>query len=1017
MDQEMDKIGLDVKSLEKELSHLKALLDDAIICLKNVTRNDITELKTFATPPEVVQKVIISVALIMGEKGDFTTARTVIQDMGLIAKLSGIDPREIPEENVEALNQIVKSPDYDPQNVAESATSAKYLCLWSLAIHRYLSYFYKMKPKIDALDSVRKNYEKMKQEIRSLEEDLLEKRKNLGEYENKKVAAEKEHKELVDKRENTRKKLDVLNNLQEYLKPHFSNWEEDYKKLDDRLLVVTGNSLLSGACIEYFGLLENSYRKKLITGWQKILSTIGIKTSANFKLHEFVVPKQEVYSWELSGLPTSSVNLENATIMKYNQKAKVIFDPNDTCLTWMKQQRNSKGGKEILISSVADTNLSSKLQQALEKGLNLIIDFFNGDLDGILSYLLNPTLATVEGQKTIRIEDMWYNYDDGFDFFLVTRDKRVLSKREVQIKCCLIKFSLDADGKSKSIRSLLSKIFDEERQLKLIEQEQLLLEKKQQVSSNKDSILRKLNMSTDDAILEDHEYLEVLKEYQLVNAKVEKEMLEEASRIHINSFDRTPIDPLISALMDMFSTLERFSVHETYLQFSMNHFLIITSRIVANMNIKSIDGFTKDHCLQVIAKVYNLVTAGALLETKLFILIDICVSISKIYNQFRSDVWNYVISPKRSITANEGEDTNLEPSIWQSLKNLQSMIPGLQMDHLPSLVSSFNRIPEIGILGAVKLATAKIGHLTSLEKLALCISFLPDNFNLCLEIFSDDVLPGTIRKEVPIEDILDMCHYDQPIIYMQHYSFDYMELGSKISEKLKTTSHVIYCGNSNWEQIKAKLDKALTDGTVIILSEFNLFPEIHEQTSRYMRELENFYMTKSPKFRLIISTKPTDNRMSVELISMAVKVMNTGEDRSHSGEAAGALVPYLNLIQPDLFKGCTISLQNMVIHTIFTCFVVATRAKYAQQGRPSTNIAGFFETPVLSDTDLRIVASLLNSLAKCRTNIDGLEAEEVEMFANKFLWNSIAYQMDYGVVAWYMNNGFLSDNRPGFYLK
>lgn len=1012
----MDKIGLDVKSLEKELNYLKGLLDDAIICLKNVTRNDITELKTFATPPEVVQKVIISVALIMGEKGDFATGRSVIQDLGLITKLSGVDPREIPPENVEALNQIVYSPDYDPDNVAESATSAKYLCLWSLAIHKYLSYYHKIKPKIDALESVRKNYERMKNEIRVLEEELAEKRKDMTELDEKKTKCEREQRELEDQRESTRRKIKSINSLVDYLKPHFSNWEEGYKKLDDRLLVVTGNSLLAAACIEYFGILEKNSRKKLLAGWQKILSSLGIKSTANFQLHDFLIPKQEVYSWSLSGLPASSINLENATILKYNQKAKVIFDPNDTCLTWMKQQKRAANGKEIVITSVADPQLSGKLQQALERGLNLIVDFFNGQLDGVLGFLLSPTIAVVEGQKTIKVEDMWYNYDEQFDFFLITRDKRVLSRREVQVKCCLIKFSLDADGKSKSIRSLLSQIFDEERQSRLIEQEQLLLEKRQLVNANQEGILRRLNVSTDDAILEDSDYIELLKEHQLMTVKVEKEVSEEASRVQLTMLEKTPIDPLVTGLMDMFSTLERFSLHEPYLQFSMNHFLTIISRLVSEMAMKSIEDFNKEACLEVIAKVYNVVTAGATPETKLFILIDICVSITKTYNQFRSEVWNYIISPKKGSTGADGEDINLEPSIWQSLKNLQSMIPGLEMEHLPVLVSSFNKITELGVRGAIKQATMNMGHLTSLEKLALSISFLPDNFNLCLEIFAEDVLPGTIRKAIPVEQVLEMCHNDQPLIYMQPNSFDFMDLGDKISDNLKTTSQVIYCGNSSWQQIKQRLDQALSAGAVVILSEFNLFPELHEQTSRYMRELENLNAPKHPKFRLVISTKPSDTRMSVELISMSVKVLDLGDDSSHTSHPAGALVPYLGMINIESLRGSSVRLQNVILHTLFCCFVVATRAKYGKQGSFWLT-SGFFESPVLSETEVKIVASLLNSLAKTKASIEGVESEEIEAFTNRFVWNSIGNPMDMLVVGWYMANGFLSDSRPGFYLK
>ena len=45
--------------------------------LKNVSRTDVTELKSFANPPDIVRSVLIVVALIMGMPGDWANARNV----------------------------------------------------------------------------------------------------------------------------------------------------------------------------------------------------------------------------------------------------------------------------------------------------------------------------------------------------------------------------------------------------------------------------------------------------------------------------------------------------------------------------------------------------------------------------------------------------------------------------------------------------------------------------------------------------------------------------------------------------------------------------------------------------------------------------------------------------------------------------------------------------------------------------------------------------------------------------
>jgi hypothetical protein len=67
----------EIRSLKLDTAILDELQEDVNNAAKCITKGDITELKTFANPPDIVQKVLICVALILNEKGDWPSAKNV----------------------------------------------------------------------------------------------------------------------------------------------------------------------------------------------------------------------------------------------------------------------------------------------------------------------------------------------------------------------------------------------------------------------------------------------------------------------------------------------------------------------------------------------------------------------------------------------------------------------------------------------------------------------------------------------------------------------------------------------------------------------------------------------------------------------------------------------------------------------------------------------------------------------------------------------------------------------------
>lgn len=76
--QEAAKIDKQVKTLEKEVSILKVLRAETLEIASCITRTDVTEVKSFSNPPEIIQNVVRAASLALGEKGDWPSAKNVI---------------------------------------------------------------------------------------------------------------------------------------------------------------------------------------------------------------------------------------------------------------------------------------------------------------------------------------------------------------------------------------------------------------------------------------------------------------------------------------------------------------------------------------------------------------------------------------------------------------------------------------------------------------------------------------------------------------------------------------------------------------------------------------------------------------------------------------------------------------------------------------------------------------------------------------------------------------------------
>jgi dynein heavy chain len=92
------------KENEIELAKCKPALEEAEKAVNALSKDDITELKTFKQPPEVVETALRCVFLYLGyPKQEWKQALTIISDIKFLDRLKSYDNKNIPPKTILAV--------------------------------------------------------------------------------------------------------------------------------------------------------------------------------------------------------------------------------------------------------------------------------------------------------------------------------------------------------------------------------------------------------------------------------------------------------------------------------------------------------------------------------------------------------------------------------------------------------------------------------------------------------------------------------------------------------------------------------------------------------------------------------------------------------------------------------------------------------------------------------------------------------------------------------------------------
>ncbi|XP_076380407.1 dynein heavy chain at 89D [Megalopta genalis] len=857
------------------LAEAQPALEAARAVLGELEKADITEIRSFATPPEPVQIVSECVAMLRGIKDiSWKGAKGMMSDPVFLRTLQEMNCDKIGLKTQQAVRaHLRKSTKLDQMQTISKAGFGLYKFV--IAVLDYCTVFKEVKPKMDRVAELEAESERARKALEREERELRRLEKAIGDLNVKYEAAMSERQKLQEETDVLQRRLIAADKLINGLSSENERWKKELQSLHEQVELIVGNCLLSAGFLAYCGPFSYEYRNKMVyQDWKSSIEAKEIPLTANFKIETQLSNDVEISTWTSEGLPPDELSVQNGILTMRASRFPVCIDPQQQALNWIKKKEQKKNLK---ILSFTDPDFIKQVELAIKYGLPVLFPDVD-EVDPVLDNVLSKTIQNDSGRTFVLLGDKEVDYDPKFRMYLTTKISNPMFDPALYAKATVINYMVTLGGLEDQLLSVVVRTerpdVEEQREKLIIETS----ENKNLLKQLEDSLLLEI-ASNQGNMLDNLDLVETLENTKSSAEEVMRKLyLGEVTGADVNKLrdgyrtvaKRGAILFFVLADMAMVNSMYQYSLISYVEVFGFSLKKAIPDPMLQKRLGNIITTLTKN--------VYDYGCTGIFERHKLLFSFQICTRLQLSIDNIAQRQLDFFI--KGSIALEKAAKMNptdwLPANGWMDVLKLSKDFPetfGILPEQLQQYEEEWQEWYDLEAPESVDFPQDYSRKLKPFEKLMLIRCFRVDRVyrgivNYISEIMGEQYITP---PHVSFEMIFEQSTPTMPVVFI-------LSPGSDPTSELMKLADGYGCGGGKFKYLSLGqgqestaielLEVALTRGQWLMLQNCHLLLNFTRELEKL---LENFGKPH-PDFRLWLTTDPTPN-FPIGILQQCLKVV------------------------------------------------------------------------------------------------------------------------------------------------
>ncbi|XP_011788533.1 PREDICTED: dynein heavy chain 17, axonemal [Colobus angolensis palliatus] len=881
------------KACETDLAKAEPALLAAQEALDTLNKNNLTELKSFGSPPDAVVNVTAAVMILTAPGGkipkdkSWKAAKIMMGKVDtFLDSLKKFDKEHIPEACLKAFKPYQGNPTFDPEFIRSKSTAAAGLCSWCINIVRFYEVYCDVAPKRQALEEANAELAEAQEKLSRIKNKIAELNANLSNLTSAFEKATAEKIKCQQEADATNRVILLANRLVGGLASENVRWAESVENFRSQGVTLCGDVLLVSAFVSYVGYFTKKYRNELMEKfWIPYIHNLKVPIPITNGLDplSLLTDDADVATWNNQGLPSDRMSTENATILCNTERWPLIVDAQLQGIKWIKNKYSS----ELKAIRLGQKSYLDVIEQAISEGDTLLIENIGETVDPVLDPLLGRN--TIKKGKYIKIGDKEVEYHPKFRLILHTKYFNPHYKPEMQAQCTLINFLVTRDGLEDQ---LLAAVVAKERPD--LEQLKANLTKSQNefkiiLKELEDSLLARLSAASGN-FLGDTALVENLETTKHTASEIEEKVVEaKITEVKINEA-RENYRPAAERASLLYFILNDLNKINPIYQFSLKAFNVVFEKAIQRTTPAS---EVKQRVInltdEITYSVYMYTARGLFERDKLIFLAQVTFQVLSMKKELNPVELDFllrfpfkagVVSPV-DFLQHQGWGGIKALSEMDEFKNLDSDIEG-SAKRWKKLVES--EAPEKEIF------PKEWKNKTALQKLCMVRCMRPDRMTYAIKNFVEEKMGSKFveGRSVEFSKSYEESSPSTPIFFILSPGVDPLKDVEALGKKLGFTIdngklHNVSLGQGQEVVAEDALDVAAEKGHWVILQNIHL---VARWLGTLDKKLERYSTGSHEDYRVFISAEPAPSPethiIPQGILENAIKITNEPPTGMHA---------------------------------------------------------------------------------------------------------------------------------------